>query len=180
MSVGVERVFVGGEGSVLGICYVNIGRKMTELCPFNVLPQKWHLVYFVPIDFKPSLKSIRPKLAILSPKNSKNSPKWPYLKPQFARVSFTKKPTRPTFFYEFVHKKFGLKSKIGLDQYVQNPYLSIYIDFERFRLVENRLIKRLGCRPSRTLGKCLIQDTVCQLVQLRWKYTSTSRTHASY
>ena len=25
------------------------GRKMTKLCPFNVLVPKWHLAYFVPI-----------------------------------------------------------------------------------------------------------------------------------
>ena len=29
---------------------VKIGLKMTELCLINVLAQKWHLTYFVPID----------------------------------------------------------------------------------------------------------------------------------
>ena len=41
------------------------------------------LVFTLTLIYKPSLKSIRPKLAILSPKNSKNSPKWPYLKTPF-------------------------------------------------------------------------------------------------
>ena len=27
-----------------------LDEKMTELCPINVLAQKWHLTYFVPID----------------------------------------------------------------------------------------------------------------------------------
>ena len=64
--------------------------KMTKLCPFNVYAPKWHLAYLVPIDghfgqivryglknllpiiyinfdiYKPILKSIRPKLGILS------------------------------------------------------------------------------------------------------------------
>ena len=65
---------------------------MTELCQINALAQKWHLAYFVPIDghfdqwleirtsnlfcpaltftliYKPILKTIRLKLAFLSPK----------------------------------------------------------------------------------------------------------------
>ena len=40
-------------------------------------------VFTLTLIYKPSLKSIRPKLAILSRKNSKNSPKWPYLKTPF-------------------------------------------------------------------------------------------------
>ena len=60
----------------------------------NVIAQKWHLAYFgqmfrnmnfkfvlpsftLSLIYKPSLKSIGPKLAILSPKNS------PYLKTPF-------------------------------------------------------------------------------------------------
>ena len=43
--------------------------------------------------------SIGPKLAILSPKNYKNGH---ISKDHFAEVSFTKKPTPPTFFNKFV------------------------------------------------------------------------------
>ena len=56
---------------------VKIGWKMTELAHFM---------------------SIGPKLAILSPKNHKNGH---ISKDHFAEVSFTKKPTPPTFFNKF-------------------------------------------------------------------------------
>ena len=98
---------------------------MTELCPINALAQKWYLAYFVPIDghfdqwleiltsnlfcpsltltlvYKPSLKSIRPKLAILSLKTSKTHQSGHISKLHFAQVSFTKKPTSPKFFHGF-------------------------------------------------------------------------------
>ena len=84
---------------------------MIELCPINIFAQKWHLAYFVPIDghfdqwleirnsnlFCPVFtltfiyKPIRPKLAILSLKYSKNSPKWPYLKTPFCPSVFHQK-----------------------------------------------------------------------------------------
>ena len=91
---------------------------MTELCPYNVLAQKWHLTYFVPIDghfgqmfwdmnfkfvltliYKPSLKAIRPKLAILSQKTPKTHQSGQISKPHFAQVSFTKSLNRSFFIH---------------------------------------------------------------------------------
>ena len=86
---------------------------------------KWHLAYFVPIDGQfgqivryglqfvlPGIKinfDIQTKFEVNQtqighsvPKNSKNSPNWPYLK--------TKKPTSPTFFdvnMDFAHINHG-------------------------------------------------------------------------
>ena len=83
--------------------------KMAKLLPWEARAPKWHLAYFVPIDghfgqvfeiwtsnlfcsvftltliYKPSLKSIRPKLAILSQKTPKTHQSGHISKPHFAQ-----------------------------------------------------------------------------------------------
>ena len=95
---------------------------MTELCPINVLAQKWHLTFFVPINghfgqmfwymnFKFLLPSIYINFEIqtkfevnqtqighsIPQKTPKTHQSGHISKPHFAQVSFIKKPTPPTF-----------------------------------------------------------------------------------
>ena len=98
---------------------VKIGWKMTELCQITVLPQKWHLTYFVPIDghfshifwdmnFKFVLPyiyinfDIQTKFEVNQTQFQKTHQSGHISKPHFAQMSFTKKPTPPTFSNEFV------------------------------------------------------------------------------
>ena len=101
---------------------------MTELCQINVFAQNWHLIYFVPIDghigqmfWDMNFKFVLPDIYInfdhlqtkfevnqtqighSIPKNSKNLPKWPYLKTPLCPSVIHQKPTSPnTFFNKFV------------------------------------------------------------------------------
>ena len=99
---------------------------MTKLWPNNVHVAKWHLAYFcqlmailgklVDMDFKFVLQSIYTTFDIQTNfevnqtqighsilKNTQINHKNGHIsKPHFAQVSFTKKPTPPTIFDEFV------------------------------------------------------------------------------
>ena len=74
------------------------------LCRQSGIWPIWTLNLFCPaftltLIYKPILKSIRPKLAILSPKNHYNGH---ISKPHFAKVSIIKKPTPPKFFNKII------------------------------------------------------------------------------
>ena len=123
---------------ILVYSFVKIGWKMAKLWPWEARAAKWRYpilghktailatffeiwtsnlfcpAFTLTLIYKPSLKSIRPKLAILSPKKTHQSGH--ISKPHFAQVSFTKKPTPPTFFNEFVWN-FQNRCKYGFCTY---------------------------------------------------------------
>ena len=81
---------------------------MAKLWPWEAHAPKLHLAYFVPIDghFGQVFEIWTSNLfcrAILSPKKPLKTHQSGHIsKPHFAQVAFTKKPTPPTFFNEFV------------------------------------------------------------------------------
>ena len=102
-----------------------LGHKMAILATFFEI---WTSDLFCPLFtliliYKLSLESIRPKSAFYSQKDSKNSPKWPYLKTPF-RPSLNQKSVM-----------------------ISMCKIHIYIDSESFRQI------RWKCRRSRLFGE---------------------------